>query len=177
MANSEDKVIVDEDIYEELKGVRISLNGHYAQFWSKDNQKNYYLHRYVLGNPESEVDHINRNKLDCRRENLRLATRSQNNVNKGKRKGTSSKYIGVRWHKRDQKWEAYCSINGKNKNLGYYDDEDEAGKVRDRAVLELYGPFAVLNFPEEQYQFTLKYIPVFEPQTINNYYHCTIYQS
>lgn len=176
LTNSDSKVIVDPDIYAEFVGRKISLNGWgYARFWHKSDQKSYCLHKYVMNNPESQVDHINRDKLDCRRENLRLATASQNNANKGKSKRqTTSQYIGVTWFKLRGKWMAYSKVNGKFKSLGYYDEEVEAAKVRDIAALEEYGPFAVLNFPNEPYEFRVKYVPAHEPQTINNYYNCNI---
>ena len=61
----------------------------------------------LIGRPLTKdelVDHINGDKLDNRRSNLRIATRSQNNANKGKRKGTSSKFKGVSWDKKRNKW-------------------------------------------------------------------------
>lgn len=173
LTNSDKKVIVDQDVYDELVGRTISLcGGHYARFWDGEKQKTCYVHRYVMGNPDSQVDHINRNTLDCRRANLRLATCSQNSANRGKTKGTTSQYIGVDYV--NGRWRARCYVDGKRKNLGRYDDEVEAAKVRDKAALEEYGSFAQLNFPDEPYEFRVKYVPSRQPLIINNYYNCTI---
>ena len=77
------------------------------------------------------VDHINHNTLDNRKENLRIVTPRDNSRNL--KKESSSKYIGVSWNKREQKWRAYIYIDGKQKHLGYYIDEDEAGLVSENA--------------------------------------------
>ena len=71
------------------------------------NSKLIYMHRQILNTPKGlESDHINRNKLDNRKENLRVATRSQNNMNRKKRINCTSKYKGVSWHKQRKKWQA-----------------------------------------------------------------------
>jgi len=70
------------------------------------------------------VDHINNNKLDNRIENLQLISQHRNTI-KNSRKGTS-KYVGVSWVTRDQKWNARITINGNYKSLGNYTDEFEA---------------------------------------------------
>jgi hypothetical protein len=91
------------------------------------------------------VDHINQDKLDCRRSNLRMANRTQNNANKGKRKGTSSQYKGVSWSKKHEKWRCYIVIDRKLKHLGLFDDEKEAGLKYNKAAAEVFKEFATLN--------------------------------
>ena len=88
-------------------------NGYAGRNIPGDNgkQKQELLHRVVyerkIGRklrPGEQVDHIDRNTFDDRRENLRLATNAQNGANQGKQKGTcSSEYKGVSWYKRDKK--------------------------------------------------------------------------
>jgi hypothetical protein len=68
---------------------------------------------------DSQVDHINGIKYDNRRENLRLVTHSENQQNRRSAKG-------YYFHKRDNKWLAQITINGKNRYLGYYSTEEEA---------------------------------------------------
>lgn len=110
-----------------------------------------YMHRQILGlidKPSMRVDHCSRDGLDNRRANLRLCTHSQNLANVPKRRG-SSIYKGVHWHERLGKWKAYMQANDKSFHLGMFVDEEEAARVRDKAVLETFGEFAVLNFPPE----------------------------
>lgn len=73
------------------------------------------------------VDHINHDKTDNRVENLRLVTQRENTSHR-KKKG-SSKYPGVYWNKRDQKWMAYIWIDVKKKYLGLFEIEEEAAQA------------------------------------------------
>ncbi len=100
----------------------------------KNTTKSIYLHREILGvsyvdHRVKQVDHINHNKLDNQKINLRIITDAQNKQNRPSVKGSNSKYRGVSFHKKIKKWQAYGSVNGKSKYLGYFDDEKEAAKV------------------------------------------------
>jgi hypothetical protein len=104
--------------------------------------KKFSIHRligiYFIENVNNckEIDHINRNSLDNRIENLRWATRSQNQANGGKRQNTSSIYIGVCFHKPSNKW---CSNikekDNKQKHLGLFNTEIEAYNCRQNYIL------------------------------------------
>jgi hypothetical protein len=77
------------------------------------------------------VDHINRDKLDNRRENLRVTTLARNGQNTGGRatwrgKPASSQYRGVSWRKDKKKWLAHARYFGEQHRLGLFDDEREA---------------------------------------------------
>ena len=112
------------------------------------NHEHVYLHRLILEIPIGHVtDHINGNKLDNRRVNLRSATHRQNAQNH-KPKGGSSKYIGVRKTK-EGKWNARIRNNGKEVYLGNFASETEAAWEHDRAAVEYHGEFARLNFTEQ----------------------------
>jgi hypothetical protein len=94
------------------------------------------------------VDHINRDKLDNRRINLRLATRSQNEANKAKRVSkSSSRYKGVTFTKSTLKkpWRATITNNKKHTGLGYFATEEEAAQAYNDAALEMFSDFAYLN--------------------------------
>ena len=78
--------------------------------------------------------------------NLRPVSKRANCQKSTKHRG-SSKHRGVIWFKRDSNWQAAARFNGKNHHLGYYDDEDEAGKAYDKFVIEHYDKYAYLNFP------------------------------
>jgi hypothetical protein len=96
----------------------------------------------------SVVDHTNTNSLDNRRSNLRLATPSQNSCNSRRDKSnTYSRYRGVSFSKRKQKWFAAIRANGKKIWLGYFKTEIDAARAYDRAAREYHKEFASLNFP------------------------------
>lgn len=79
------------------------------------------MHRLLLKPSEGlVVDHINRDKLDNRRDNLRIVSHSQNHLNSGLFKHNTSGYKGVTWDKERGKWKAQIKWNGKNKNLGLF---------------------------------------------------------
>lgn len=104
------------------------------------------MHRVIL-NPDDgmETDHIDRNKLNNQKSNLRQVTRSQNAINIGSRKGSSSNYNGVSFAKKYRKWTAHITIKGKQKNLGLFKSEIEAAIIYNKAAINLHGVFAVLN--------------------------------
>ncbi|MGD0572653.1 MAG: AP2/ERF family transcription factor [Sedimentisphaerales bacterium] len=96
------------------------------------------------------VDHFNRNGLDNRRANLRLATRAQNSCNTKKQKGCSSKFKGVCFHKNRKgpnPWDAYIDVNNRRINLGCFPTEISAARAYDSAAKKYHGEFARLNFP------------------------------
>lgn len=120
----------------------------YPRVQGKFQQRTIFLHRAVLGlKPgDPDVDHRNRNGLDNRRENLRLATKSQNGMNQGKqRRDTSSQFKGVSFHKGPQKWCAYITVNGKKIGLGHYDTEIEGARAYNIAAREHFVEFALFN--------------------------------
>ncbi|MGA2092023.1 MAG: HNH endonuclease [Sedimentisphaerales bacterium] len=94
------------------------------------------------------VDHRNRNALDNRRENLRIATRCQNMQNRSKiKKATTSRFIGVHKEKRTGHWVANIDYRGKTIYLGTYINEVDAAKAYDKAAKKYRREFANLNFP------------------------------
>lgn len=107
---------------------------------AKRGVKNVRLHRELLGLTNGdgfEVDHINRNRLDNRRANLRVTTRRQNSQNMPSQEGTSSRYRGVTLEKRSGKWVAQVQTGGRGYNLGSYASEEEAAAVARAARLRL----------------------------------------
>ena len=109
------------------------------------------MHRVITDSPAHLlVDHINHNGLDNRKANLRTATCAQNNVNRRsiKTKNSPSKYKGVYWSKRDNKWQVQICYNYKIRTIGQFNDEIEAAKAYDEAAMKYHKEFAVLNFPD-----------------------------
>lgn len=125
----------------------------------------YYMHNEVWEKmmdipvpPGFLIDHINGDKLDNRRCNLRLATRTENEANKKKRrtqknqiKGQpTSKYKGVsKIRGRKKCWRACIGFEGEYKSLGTYYSEEEAAQAYNKAAVELFGEFALLNKIED----------------------------
>jgi hypothetical protein len=108
------------------------------------------LHRAIMGSPAGLlVDHRNRNRLDNRRANLRIATHAQNQFNKGKtRRKTASRFVGVTFVKSIGRWRAQIMLDRKNIFLGNFENELEAAKAYDAAAKKYHGEFARLNFPD-----------------------------
>jgi HNH endonuclease/AP2 domain len=146
------KAQVDDADYEALKHLKWGFDGRYAYTREKVETldgvitvKKTYLHRCIMKTPKGlDTDHINGDKLDNRRENLRITTRSQNNMNQKKTRGTS-KYKGVHWHNQRNKWKAEIKINGKAKYLGLFLTEYEAAMAYNEAAKEKFLSFARLN--------------------------------
>lgn len=124
-------------------------NDYVFRWGKKPNGKPYMilLHREIMGESELDVDHINRNRLDNRRSNLRFATRSQNLANKQKLSGNfTSKFKGVRWHQARNRWVATIvskPINLRKSKL--FKTEIEAAVQYNKWATEVFGQFAVLN--------------------------------
>ena len=92
-----------------------------------------------------QVDHINGNRLDNRRENLRIVTNQQNQMNKQSRVNTSSIYKGVAWYKPTKKWCSRIGINGILYHLGLYDTQEQAAFMYNKIAHEFFGEYAQLN--------------------------------
>ena len=101
--------------------------------------------------PPQTVDHINRDRRDNRRENLRLASQSQNHANAGPHAGKihAPGYRGVTWSASCQRWYARLMHEGHSYSLGRFKTQDEAAHAYDRKAREIHGAFALLNFPAD----------------------------
>lgn len=106
------------------------------------------MHREVLGFPVDAIDHMNGNKLDNRRSNLRTCTAQQNQGNRKPNKG--KKYRGVTVRRAlPGRFIAEIGINGKQVYLGWFGTAESAAREYDKAALKHFGEFARLNFPKE----------------------------
>ncbi|MGA2678109.1 MAG: AP2/ERF family transcription factor [Sedimentisphaerales bacterium] len=153
--------IVDADDYERLKdyhwSVRYSCRTWYAvrcaRVSDRTKKRLVWMHNAIMGNPKGKlIDHFNHNGLDNRRANLRAATRGQNTVNCRKRKGCSSRFKGVCFHKNSRRykpWDSYINVNGRRISLGCFATEVEAARAYDAVARKYHGEFARVNFPEE----------------------------
>jgi len=108
------------------------------------------FHRIVMQTPdELETDHINGKRIDNRRENLRVCTASENQMNKKKPKNNTSGFKGVSWEKRRNKFVANIYDRERHIFIGRHATAEEAGRAYDKKAIELFGRFAKLNFPKE----------------------------
>lgn len=113
-------------------------------------QRPLFMHRLILEAPKgSQVDHRNQDGLDNRRNNLRFATHSQNQWNRGKTRENSSGFKGVTATRNKQKWQAIIKRRGQAFYLGSFSDPAEAARAYDQKAREVDGEFARLNFPPE----------------------------
>lgn len=117
-----------------------------------EHQGTELLHRVILSRKLGRellrhelCDHANKDTLDNREENLRLASFAQNMHNTKRRKDNSSGYKGVCWDKRKQKWVARITANKITKYLGYYNTAEEAHEAYRKAAPEYHGEFARLE--------------------------------
>ena len=113
----------------------------------------YRLHRIILQRlyPYTDIslyqcDHINNDRSDNRRVNLRLCTGSQNNINRPKmKKITTSIYKGVSRERRRPRWRACITVNKCRQHIGYYDTELGAAIAYNERAVRYYGDFATIN--------------------------------
>lgn len=147
------QTLVDDDIAEDLGRFKwsISTHGYVCRMVTVRRKNfNFLLHRVIMDALPSQIlDHANGDRLDNRRENLRVATYSENNRNRASRVSGTSRYLGVHWDTDRCKWfaGAYDMSTHKKLNLGRYENEVEAAKAYDRYASKYYGEFAKLNFP------------------------------
>lgn len=159
-----DKVaLVDAEYFNIVNKYRWYLKHGYAytSVYIKGSKKGdkrskcFTMHRLLMGLPDYQVDHINRNRLDNRKNNLRLATHSQNCQNSIRKKSKTG-YIGVR-QESNNVYVARVWVNNEQRIIGYYRTAIEAAYARDQAAIGLHGEFAVLNFSQEE---IAEYTPV-----------------
>jgi hypothetical protein len=140
---------VDAADYEWLNRWTWHLSNGYAVRWEKG--KIIFMHREILRPPKGKIgDHVNGNRQDNTRVNLRPCLRSENARNKSKAHGTSSRFRGVDYRRASGRWHARIRFEGKLIHLGSFTDEIEAARAYDRKAVELFGQFARLNLPERR---------------------------
>ena len=136
--------IVDNEDYEWLNRWKWYYSAGYII--RPENNTTIYMHRLVMGMLPGlmECDHINGNRADNRKSNLRICNRNQNTWNSPSHVNSTSKCRGVHCAS-NGKWHVKIQKDGKRYWCGQYSTEEEAIKVRNKKALELYGEYARLN--------------------------------
>ncbi len=137
--------LVDDEDFEYLNQWKWCVNHDYAvRNGIKNNarQSKIFMHRVLMNTPKGLfTDHVNHNKLDNRKFNLRIVTKQQNQWNMRKHKDSLSPFKGVSFIKKNNKWNA--SIRGKH--IGEYDTAELAASAYNGRARKLFGKFALLN--------------------------------
>ena len=147
------KALVDSEWQEMLDCIKwhTTSKGYAATnvFCAKSNKFTYErMHRVIIDAKKGEiVDHINRNKLDNRLENLRIVSNTQNCANSSARKNSRSKYKGVYLRNDGKKtiYRAMIKIDGINYNLLQSEDEKKCAAAYNNIAREWFGKFAYIN--------------------------------
>lgn len=136
-------VKVDDRDYETLSQHKWLYDAGYAKRHKRRPERGWIMmHRTLLEAPRGMFcDHINGDKLDNRRSNLRVCTNGQNMMNRGRQSNNSSGFRGVCWHRQRNKWRAYIKRNGKQIALGLFDSKEAAAQAYKEAAQKLFKEF------------------------------------
>jgi hypothetical protein len=138
--------LIDDSDYEALSKFKWTLlkRKKLKHAYRTNKGQTVHLHRFIMGlekGDKRQVDHINGNGLDNRRENLRVCTIRENQFNRGRNKNNTSGYKGVIWNKQAHKWQARIHIP-KQKHLGYFNEAKDAANAYKEAAKLYQGNFA-----------------------------------
>ena len=144
--------IEDFDLIKEYcwhEQINIKTKHRVARAYSAELKDHIYMHQLISG--KKDIDHKNLNPLDNRKNNLREATRSQQGANRPKQQNNTSGFIGVRWHKTNNKWKAEIKLNKKGIHLGHFVNKEDAIRARLEAEAKYFKEFAPQRHLFEQY--------------------------
>lgn len=143
--------LIDADDFDKVKDFQWHVQNRprpYAKMTSRD-KKQVYLHRVITGAKAGQiVDHINGDRLDNRKRNLRLVTPAQNNWNQRKHKNNTSGFSGVFLQRKTNKFEAAIKHRTHSRHLGTFDNPYEAAVSYDMAKAEIAGEYGSYNYHE-----------------------------
>lgn len=129
---------VDDEDYTELSKYKWQYHRGYARRASYDVNGTFhsvFMHRVINDTPKGfETDHINRDRLDNRRSNLRTVTKLENQQNKGIYKNNTSGHSGISYYAKYDKWRARMQMNGKLIFIGYFDTIEQAIKAKKERI-------------------------------------------
>jgi hypothetical protein len=154
LVNSDKIVLVDDEDYDSanMHPWRESQYG-YAVYCKAVNKRShtFLMHREIMNAPKGlSVDHVNGEKLDNRKSNLRIVTHSQNMFNTKRYSTNKSGYKGVSWHTLRNKWRARLHYKGTEVHIGLFESKEEAALAYNKKAEEMYGEYARLNEIKEE---------------------------
>ena len=138
----------DDFVFVSQSRWRVNAQGYVVRSVSKGGTKSVqYLHiliaaRNGIQNVGQQLDHANCNKLDNTRDNLRLATRQQNQANRGRPANNTSGFKGVSWNKQRGQFVANITVSKKTIYLGYFAEAADAHAAYARAAIRYFGEYA-----------------------------------
>jgi hypothetical protein len=145
-------IMVDDKDYKWLTTFKWSIVKDAYTFYAcrhdyTNGTKKIQMHRLILGltNPKILVDHLDKNGLNNCRNNIRIATCSQNCAYRRPSKNSTSKYLGVSWCNQKKRWRAQISKNRIDTHVGYFSIESDAAVAYNKKAIEIHGEFANLN--------------------------------
>jgi hypothetical protein len=131
--------LVDDEDFEWLNRFKWQISSHGYVKTETGRGRMLYMHRLINKTQEEFVtDHINRNKLDNRRENLRTVNKSENGINRLKQINNTSGYKGISWDRKASRWEAFIHLHRKKHFLGYFKDIKDAIMARRQGELKYH---------------------------------------
>ena len=133
---------IDLDDIDKIKNIKWGLNN---EGYCKNNKIG-MLHRFIMNCPDDMVvDHINHDRLDNRKCNLRICTKQQNNLNINVRSNNTSGVTGVAWNNKCNKWRAYIFLNRKQLESKLFNNFDDAVSFRKSLEIKYFGEFRNIN--------------------------------
>jgi len=136
------RAIIDAEDYSLVKGYKWRFGYETGYATTNIDGKAIALHKIITNTTTQIIDHIDRNKMNNRKENLRHATKSINEINKGLRENNTSGVTGVTFSKQSNKWRARINVNKRVVFLGDFQDKKDAIKSRLIAENKYYKDFA-----------------------------------
>ena len=149
--------IIDNEDYELIKNYCWNIDAHgYAVTRCKDG-KFIKMHRLITNAQiDDVVDHIDRNRSNNTKNNLRITDAKGNAINHSIRHSNNSGISGVTWYDTNQKWRAFVILDGKNKYVYYGNSKEEAIIARLQAEAKYYGDLAPQKHLFEEYGITIQ---------------------
>lgn len=140
--------LVDNEDYPILSRVTWCL----AEHGYPRTQKSLYMHSLIMGFPQNSIiDHIDRDRLNNQKSNLRLVNAQKNAINRSPNSTKLWKGVSRRDRLVSRPWQASIgkTVDGKSKtyHIGYFATAEEAAQAYDTKALELFGEYARMNFP------------------------------
>jgi len=139
-------VEIDDEDFEKVWGYSWSVSKNRVFRLIPRRRRTISMASHIMGTGQLYMyDHIDRNPLNNRKENLRIASHSQNGINRAKQSGKSSIYKGVSKITKTGKFVAQIKKDGINHHVGCFEFEKDAAVAYNKKAVELFGEFAVLN--------------------------------